>query len=253
MKLWDRGSGRRIVLFLYGLVVFLLASIFWPVSTPPEVARKSNCQANLKECAVALQAYCSDYDGHLPSSAIVRHAGHWSESDFREFATISGARPAKGRPITWSQVLYNSMRNKDIVFCPSDVSDTNDPQGRLSYYWRAALDKAWYGLECKHPRRKTSDFSYPASQIVFYERAAYHEREPRGLVDHRKINVVLLDAHVRNVSLVNCGTRFVTDPAASGEPRYFNYDNKAPEGKAELPAGVRATYVDPNRYSDKLP
>lgn len=249
------GQVVNVIIILF--VIAVVAAVLFPVLANighHQYPRKSYCQSNMKECAIALQTYWNDYDAHLPSSAVVSHSKKWNRSDFCAFATERGSvEPLPKQPKTWYTLLYNCMKNKDICFCPSDSADHSNARSHVSYFWKAAIDKAWYGVGCAKPCRRESDFAYSAHQVVLYERSAFHEGKYNGLNDGVKINVAFLDTHVKNHTLVNSGELLIDDPLAPGEPRYFNYDNKAPRGKEELPPGIRATYIDPNRYSDKLP
>ncbi len=260
-KTHGNSGGQVVNVIIILFVIAVVAAVMYPVLTPRrEGTPVSPCQRNLKECAIALNTYWMDYGNTLPSSAIVNHSKEWNARDFHRFARGTCARPSPVRPRSWAQVLYNYMKNKDIE-CYKDHELGKRPRGPSSYYWKAAIDKAWYGVGCSRPCRKEDDFGYMADQVVLYERAGYHEgyeadrrqTDPRGLRDGLMINMAFLDTHVRCGYLVNSSKKLVTDPAAPGEPRYFNYDNEAPEGEAELPPGIQATYVDPNRYSDKLP
>lgn len=192
-------------------------TILLPLLAPPrdgQGGRSHMCMNNLKACALALHSYCQDYDGWLPSSQIVSGAREWDRGDFVRFAS-GPALPSHGHPrTTWSQVLYNHTKCKDIVFCPSDAANPPRPDSRVSYWWKAAVDRAWYGSGCTKPQRRMAEFPKAADQIVLYERAGFHGEFPQGLRDDVQINVVCLDTHVKRI----------------------------------LPA----TYIDPSRYSDRF-
>ncbi len=244
------------------VVLVVLAAVLFPIFARPTCigTRKSTCQNNLKDCAIALQTYWADYDNTLPSSAVVSHSKTWNRRDFVRFASRLGEMPPdpKRQSATWPQLLYNAHKGWDICFCTSDSADHRDPNSRVSYYWKAAIDKAWYGVGCKKPCRKEADFAWSADQIVFYERCGFHSDAENGLRNGVRINVAYLDTHVKSVTLTNSltadGDRWVTSPTASGEPAYFNFDNSKVKGQGNPPnEDVRTTYTDPNRYSDSLP
>lgn len=255
-----RGGLTVLEIIVILVVLVILAAVLLPVfARTGGGARKSTCQSNLKECAIALQTYWNDYDGHLPSSAVVRGSKKWNRRDFVEFASRPVAFPFESaRQTGWAGVLYNYYKSKDIMFCPLDPTDRGDPNTQVSYYWKAAIDKAWYGVGCKKPCRRESDFGYNADQIVLYERAGFHCGAPEGLRNGVMVNVAYLDSHVRSIAITNSlpanGRQWVTSPTAPGEPAYFNFDNDRQRGKGNPPdPNVRTTYTDPNRYADILP
>ena len=244
-------AAPAIVLFVIAAVGASVAPMFVRASTP---TRKSTCQSNLKECAIALQCYWNDYDSYLPSSALAKHSKKWNKADFEVFAAGSRELPPRKQPVTWAQVLYNFMKNKDIMHCPSDSAVAKGAVIPVSYWWKLAIDKAWYGVGCKKPCRKEADFAYNADQIVLYERADFHSQPPQALRNGVMINVVYLDTHVRMVTIQNSANTWVTSPVAPGEPMYFNFDNNQPRSSSNPPPpNVRPTHTDPSRYSDSLP
>ena len=248
-----RGGGTAEILVGFAViaVIAVLAALLFPIlATTRGSPRKETCQNHLKECAIALQIYWSDYDNHLPSSAIVSHSKKWNSRDSARFTSVLGAWPPKGRPLTWAQALYKCMASVDWVFCPADPVGA---RSRVSYCWKTAVDKAWYGVGCKRPCRKLSDFKHQADQIVLYERAGFHCDFHRGLKNGVTINVAFLDTHVKIFALRNCAKGVITDPASIGEPMYFNFDNAKPAGPNNPPpANVPATHIDPTCYSDRM-
>jgi hypothetical protein len=252
----NRGLSTLDVVMMVVIVV-VVAAVLFPVLAPRDHGcHKTKCSNNLHECAIALQTYWTDYDSTLPSSMLVRHSKTWNKADFTRFATRLGQVPVPTNtpPKTWPQALYSHMRSRDVVFCPSDPATRDDPRGRVSYYWKLAIDRAWYGVGCSKPCRKETDFVYNADQIILYERAGFHEGHLEGLRNGTRINVVFLDTHVRNVSLVNCPKGLVTDPCSLGEPMYFNYDQNSVKGPGNPPPpNVLANHTAPSRYSDMLP
>jgi hypothetical protein len=169
-------------------------------------------------------------------------------------------------------MLYNSMKSKDIMFCPSDNADRNPAAANaytytlapVSYRWKYAIDKAWResALKCQ----KEGDFGYNSDQIVFYERAGFHSGAAGGLKNDVMINVVFLDTHVKSVSVANCAniataTILTYTPTADGEPNFFNFDNDSPKvagtnppiGSVSPGTSAPYKYLDPRRYSDMMP
>lgn len=227
---------------------------------------EDSCSNNLRQCAIALQIYCEEYNGCLPSSAIVSGSKKWNKADFAHFATRLRhvPVPTNTSPNTWTQALYPYVRNKHVVFCPDDRADRAAPNSRVSYYWKTAIDKGWYGIGCKKPHRKLTDSPNAADQIVLYERAGFHDQQKRflrspiipGLKNGVRINVAYLDSHVRSVAIVNAtdGNPDRPELASNGEPMYFNFDQSKPKGPGNPPAAdILANHTDPSRYSDRLP
>lgn len=82
-------------------IIAILAAILFPVfGRAREQARKSSCQSNLRQIGLALQMYCQDSDGILPTLA---------------------AQPsvAPGVPVV-TDVLRPYTKNVQIFRCPSD-------------------------------------------------------------------------------------------------------------------------------------
>jgi prepilin-type N-terminal cleavage/methylation domain-containing protein len=270
-------------------IIAILAAILFPVfARAREAARKSTCQSNMKEIAIALQTYWNDYDATLPSSMPQRPPatpGTTLDAMSVLFCSGVGVLPPgipgdpRAFPVTWAQMLYNAHKGRDICFCPSDSAD-HSPQfaqaydvgyTRVSYWWKGAIDLAWRlpALKCQ----KEGDFGYNADQIVFYEHAGFHSGASGGIKNDVQINCVYLDTHVKSVSVANStalasGSTYVNDPAADGEPNYFNFDNELvksvppltptsnpPTSTTPVVPGTSAPYkfLDPRRYSDVLP
>jgi len=234
-------------------IIAILAAILFPVfARAREAARKTNCQNNIKECAVALQIYWNDYDSTLPSSAIGSTATTWDQGRYVNFATKMGQLPppaAGSASPTWPMVLYAQMKNKDIMRCPSDsTADTE-----CSFYYRCIVDKAWF-----NGSKKEGSFPFNSDQIVFYESAGWHfgGGTTEGRVNGTQINVAYLDTHVRTVTLRDAGTTPLTT-YGYGEPNFFNYnyeDNAAIGTRAGTAAvtGGLANGEYPSTQGDKF-
>lgn len=245
-------------------IIAILAAILFPVfARAREAARKSNCQNNLKECAVALQMYWNDYNATLPSSAIA--GGAAPTADNRK-AFISGYStvttgvgflpPVRNTPrVTWPQILWDHMKSKDIMLCPSD-----SPETVLSYWWKVAADMAWNDPAIK--AQKEGDYAYNADQIILHEYKGWHFGDQFGPYNGVQMNVAYMDSHVKTVTIKN-GSE-ITDVKTEtpdglatktanaglvGEPMYYNYDN---DTNTQVANGTKATLKDPRVHSDKL-
>lgn len=201
--------------------LILSAFLFSPkiMSRPPITV----CLSNLKQFATATNLYTDDYDGMLPSSYLISQKTNWNQNDFIQFASRPGEN---GASPTWSGVIYTYLINKKMMWCPSDL--TNHKKGSTSYFWKAAVDRAWYG-----GYKKLKDFAYPSNQIILYERSDFHNSQSRdGLTNGVRINCVSLDSHVQVYRISNAGqTRRskVTSPlpdSGVGEPAWFDWNTK---------------------------
>ena len=262
---WRCGCGCLLLLALP-----LLFIVF--VGTPDgnsigaRFARRNSCLANLKQCAQATIMYADDYDSMLPSSYSVSHSKKWNTRAFLTFATQLGEFPPATARKTWPQILYDNMRQPN-VFCYYDnapsLNSSNKSEmakAQVSYWWKAAVDKAWYGEGCPKPHQLMSDYPNKPKCVIFYERGPFHFQDrfgfnsrpyDAGLRDGLKINVAYLDGHSGMVTIGNATSGDPRQCAANsnGEPMYFNFDNKI--GK-KLANSMPASYVDPTQYSDSL-
>ena len=224
-------------------IIAILAAILFPVfARAREAARKAKCLNNLKGCALALKMYSDDNDGTLPSSnlAVTPAATTWAAANYPIFGCklVNSAIAASIFPPnnlyknTWAQVLYDSMRSKDIMFCPSDsVDQTYTTNQNVSYWYKWASDSAW-GLGYK----KMGDFGYESDQIAFFEYKGWHFGDQAGLKGGFQYNMAFMDSHVETITL----------PSGAGSP--------LPSAPVVLPTGAMVlvepfcynTYVDPN-------
>ena len=247
------------------MVMVLLAGILlaaW-LAGERQKARRSTCLCNLKCITQALKMYADGYDGMMPSSYLVDHSRRWNARDCLTFTTRLGRgwsdkemRDRNWSRIpkqTWSQILYESMRCHDTMFCPSDQAHKTDPNTAVSYWYKLANDKAWYGIGCGEPRRKMSDFGYESDQIAFYEHQPFHFGGSGGLRNGAQINVSFLDSHVKTITLRNATSGNPINCAANsnGEPMYYNTRVDPKTGKDAIDKGA-AIQIDPAYCYDKL-
>jgi hypothetical protein len=242
------GYGVAVILFaLFAAILAVLASgfrgaLYDDVNSP----KKLCCASNLKELGLALQAYTKDYNDMLPSSVLRSGSGAWNKVDFSQFASIRGALMPEPGLKTYPMVLFNYIKNKEIMWCPSDDVSHDDPNARVSFYYKAAVDRAWYG-GFKH----RSDFAFPGDQIVFYERKGFHSHKD-NLADEAKINVVYLDTHVRWATVSQSGYSTADrdpgpQPKDGGEPAWFNCSLGAKKAKID-----KAQNWNPKMWGDRM-
>lgn len=254
-----RKSGFTLIELLVVIaIIAILAAILFPVfARARETARKATCSSNLHECGIAITTYIGDYDSTMPSSAVVTGKLVATPADQSVFCAGTAGSPSVSPKVTWAQVIYDYVKNKDILFCPSDSNNSSNVGAAawsMSYWWKTAMDTAWFASpsSCK----KESDFGYNADQVVLYEHSGFHTGET-NLKSGVQINMCFLDSHVKNHALVD------TDPAKAGqatypsiteataangkgEPMYYNYD--ATKG-IQLGAG---TNYDARNQCDKF-
>lgn len=131
--------------------MLILPALLFPVfARARESARKANCMSNLRECGVAIRTYCQDYDGMLPSSMGRDQQGFITGVPSPGAANVDTSLPASGVRTSWAQVIYEYLKDKDCLLCPSDsapsgYSPVSGGAGGLSYYWKTAADP---GLRC---------------------------------------------------------------------------------------------------------
>lgn len=272
----DRRGFTLIELLVVIAIIAILAAILFPVfARAREAARKSTCQSNMKELGTALALYYNDYDAMMPASGIVTlaknpSANAWSSADCQIFATQAGQLPpAANQPqnATWATLLYSHMKNKDIMWCPSDSNKGASTATTLqvSYWYKAAIDKAWWGdngasWACK----KEGEFEYPADQVVFYEKAGWHWGDAaRGFADGVTLNATFMDGHVKNIRLKGASKQATTALDALGTttgnaPQWFNSQMVNPTTGDTSTGGPypRAAYTgqqyDPRFYADEI-
>lgn len=221
-------------------------------------ARKSTCQTNLKELGIAVQLYAGDYNGVLPSSFLYGGSKTWNSSDFVHFAKERGVLPpvSNATAQTWPMLLYPQMKTRDIIWCPSDPNRKEDPSATVSYYWKAAVDRAWYGDD-NFKAQKESDYAFSADQIIMYEHSGWHWGDvTKGLVDGVVHNCVFMDGHVQAKKIMNSGYTSAENPpeplprSGVGEPAWFNCNLKK-NPKADKTE--KAAHWDPREWADILP
>jgi len=267
-------------------IIAILAAILFPVfARAREAARKATCQSNLKECAIALQTYWNDYDAMLPSSLVGAMADNASATTtdsthqnlfcFGLGASENILPPVAGtRMVTWAQILYDHMKSKDIMFCPSDsvnagtfagtTSSATQASGSgtstLSYWWKYSADLAWNTDSIK--ARKEGDFVYNSDSVIFYEHAGFHFGDLTGIRATTQINCAFMDSHVKTVSITSAPTSsYIDTPSAAistpASPAFPNYDADGTMGgtiasgspKRITPA---TTYINPRFFCDNF-
>lgn len=257
-----------LIVFIVMFVAFLLLPIYYSSQMSESRGdRHSPCQSNMKELGTALALYQGDYGAMLPCSGL-NGQKKWDLKRYERFATRYGVipPPANYKDATWVMLLYPFTKNKDIIWCPREVTrhfltweweTTVAPPARpapstvVSYWYKGAIDAAWFGgPDGKGPIcRKEGDFDFPSDQIIFYENAGWHwGQEKDGLANGVTINVTYLDGHVASKRIKSStNRRGQSDPLAPGEPGWFNYDFA---NNKDVKIG---RHSNPQVYGDQLP
>lgn len=257
-----KGGFTLIELLVVIAIIAILAAILFPVfARAREAARKSSCQSNMKELGIALTLYHGDFDAMLPSSILYNPAAQtatWDSTRFANFAQYRGDLTSTNTNAvnTWARIFYGYMKNKDIIWCPSDPSVSDAPNTKVSYWWKAAIDYAWFGGNTTTGPvcRKEGDFDFPADQIIFYEHNGWHWGDSsKGFANAVTLNCAFLDGHVSSKRIKDSGAVTVIPNNTTGEPAWFNYVYQPTDPNASPgPAGV-GMFWNPQIYGDNLP
>lgn len=233
-------------------IIAILAAILFPVfARAREAARKATCQNNLKQLMTSLKMYMDDYQQTLPSSKIKTPTLN-NDADEAFCTTVGPWESASYAPgaSTIALATKSYVKTKELWFCPSDSLDTS-ANGQMSYWYRRCIDggaNAGFASE--------SSFEYPANQMVFVERLAYHDgASGKGWMVGVKLNAAFMDGHVQyqtakggqNSGSVaeQSGIGFATMP---GWPMNYNFD-------AANNAFVKQNtyqYWNPTNYRDEV-
>ncbi len=229
-----RSGFTLIELLVVIAIIAILAAILFPVfAKAREAARKTTCVSNLKSLTTSMNLYQTDYDSTYP-----------------EGANTSGADkippPANAVIDTWTEMLYDHMKSKDIVWCPSDpMSATNPASGASSYHLKSVFPNS-SGNPNTNPPKKESDFEYPSDQILMFEWRGWHWGDLSKEIDNTvTLNMSFMDGHVQARRLRDVQSKNST----TGEPFFYNYDAGADKISA---TAATASHSNPALYYDKL-
>lgn len=264
-----RKSGFTLIELLVVIaIIAILAAILFPVfARAREAARKASCQSNMKEIGLAVQLYQGDYEAMMPSSSLcvsnpASPVSTFSPAGFAFFACKRGSIGATSYPghATWATLLYPHMKNKDIIWCPSDPVKDETYNATISYFWKASIDYAWFGGPYGTPVcRKDGDYEFPANQILFYEHNGWHWGDAsRNLGDNVTINCTFMDGHVQPKRIRDTGNLPTTTPSPyslGGEPQWYNHSYYSPGTPVDgaYYYSVGEVSWNPQKYGDNLP
>jgi prepilin-type N-terminal cleavage/methylation domain-containing protein/prepilin-type processing-associated H-X9-DG protein len=128
-------------------IIGILAAMLFPVfARARESARKIQCLSNVKNIAMAIQMYLTDYDALWPFEHDQNSVGFWSHdggcSDEDATRNATCANPYLREPV----ILDEYIRNRDVWRCPSARFNkgttviTSSLPGRP--YWQDWIDNA---------------------------------------------------------------------------------------------------------------
>ena len=109
-------------------IIAILAAMLFPVfARARESARKIQCLSNVKNVAIAIQMYLSDYDRFPPGEhrqEALDAFQQWTSEDFGCGGTTG--RAYWGNPfLRWQVILDEYTKNRDIWRCPSTKWDAS--------------------------------------------------------------------------------------------------------------------------------
>ena len=99
-----------VVIAIVSILAALLLTVF---SRVRENGRRSVCQSNLRQIALAVHQYAQDNSGYYP---------YWFNQDDGPNVSVlpSGVSPSTNPGIPWGQVLQPYMGNTQVFQCPSE-------------------------------------------------------------------------------------------------------------------------------------
>jgi len=168
-------------------IIAILAAILFPVFLAArEKARETSCKSNMKQLAMAMEFYLSDWSFHYPDHTSVglpygiytpAIGGDWINKYSHRYMSVT---PQGKSPAGLGKVLGKYLKNMDVFKCPSEWQKT--PFGvsnwglsyeeASSYYYRHAL--------CYYANRQTkpvsvSDTRY-LTKVAMFNEEAWHAR-----------------------------------------------------------------------------
>lgn len=245
-----RGRNYALAGIVVGILALYIGGMMIPsINSYSDPRHLLVCQAKLKDLGTAVLLYSSDFDNVLPSSAICQGRQSWNKTDFVHFNRVGDK---SGWPYLLEGYLKNRLDNADIS-CPYDPDFRNQRGVYPSYYWKAAIDRAWYdGFH------KVEDFPHGQNQMLMYERSCFHGDETLGLSDSAFVNCLYVDMHVERNRIINSGYKAgdsMLGPlpeSGVGEPAWFNGEVRL-NGNTSKPETVEGCYWDPRKWGDYLP
>ena len=157
-------------------IIAILAAILFPVfARAREKARQSQCMSNLKNCAMAVRMYSSDYDERLPGG-IPQGFGAAPPGGWPNSALVSGATDFCSWDFAcgWAFESVAYIKNSQVLYCPNRSRiKLQDPT-----WYTAAFDvnfraTSYLLSECLVGASE-AQIAHAANKVMLYEVVPYH-------------------------------------------------------------------------------
>jgi len=197
-------------------IIAILAAILFPVfAQAREAARKTSCLSNLKQLALALAMYNTDYDSRYPASGMLPETTP-SIPDGQNIVRMLGGG--------LSFFLQPYIKNEQLFRCPSDAGDNYWGRNNTTWGWSNA---SWWRRPSSYHFRHCFDAALdggptstriglaeaalvvPANTIMLFEAGAFHSEKlplyggvhptasPVVPPNSRTFNAAFADGHVK--------------------------------------------------------
>ena len=129
-------------------IIGILAAMLFPVfARARESARKTQCLANVKNIAIAVQMYLTDYDCFPPSEHRAEVVAWANDQCGCDSGSCCKGRLAGGNPyLRWPVILDDYVKNRQVWTCPSGRTEKAYPisggyaNGSNGDWWKELLD-----------------------------------------------------------------------------------------------------------------
>lgn len=171
-------------------IISVLVSLLLPaLRKSMELSRSMACMSNLKNVSLGLRVYVDSYNDSFPYPMVTASYQRWDMG-------------------TWPNYFFETLKNTGVCYCPDDAlrsgrpaSPMDNPGYDASYVYRYCIG---YASETQLMRPlRSSDFNYPAKQVVFMEFADWHVHDgirqwTNGVayVGPLSLNSLYVDGHV---------------------------------------------------------
>ena len=171
------------LLVVIAIIAILAAMLLPALSRAREQARRAVCANNLRQIALSMMVYASDYDGYFPcpidSAGTLDSAYHYPMGWWERGCENTGFYP-------------NYLTSKEVLYCPSNTVLTFDKPDdpNLTYCYYAYIQRG-SGADAVTGPSKTSDpvgLLLEDAQLIGHFRYQNHE--------HEGANCVFSDGHV---------------------------------------------------------
>lgn len=221
------GGFTLIELLVVIAIIAILAAMLFPIMLQvKERARETTCKSNIKQIAIAMQAYLTNWNDCLPDQACVPairfpYHGPYDHEKAGDWIKLFGHRfkDENGKPAGIGKCLYPYLKNLTVFKCPCEWSDQKKkaykgiiwlPYNVCSSYFLKHNLGATASL-CYAPVRP-SDAPYPGKVTLFYEEAWHSEKERNPLlwnqsktVAYKEVRAVFIDCHVGTIQVPHVG------------------------------------------------